>query len=136
MLNKKRGFTLIEVLIAAVILFTAIALTSEIYNSSAKFSSKAVSTTNYSQFASIAISSIKSDLRYEFKKEALAELYIGKLTIGGMEFVWTASKLREVSHYSNLASENTPKAKYGKYTVSVDVDAANKQFNFEVFLWP
>ncbi|MBR8842492.1 prepilin-type N-terminal cleavage/methylation domain-containing protein [Pseudoalteromonas sp. JC3] len=134
--SRYRGFTLIEVLIAAVILFTAIALTAEIYNSSAKFSSKAIGSTNYSQYASIAITSIKSDLRYEFKNESLAESYVGKLTVGGIEFVWNASKLSEISHYNNIASDEVPKAKFGRYLVSVDLNKLNKNFQFEVLLWP
>lgn len=139
MKNKSSGFTLVEVLVAAIILFSALAMTSEIYSSSSLFSNKARNTSQFYHESNVAITAIKSDVRYEFKQKAMQPSYEGVVLIGGKNFIWHASLITKVTRYPNLATTETPKPRFGYYKIDVKTTESrirHKEFTFEAFLWP
>ncbi|TMO69996.1 PilW family protein [Pseudoalteromonas aurantia] len=139
MRNNNSGFTLVEVLVAAIILFSALAMASEIYSSSSLFSNKARNTSQFYHESNVAITAIKSDVRYEFKQKTMQSSYEGVVLIGGTSFIWHANIISKVTRYPNLASTDIPKPRFGYYQIDVESDeeeGRGKGFTFEVFLWP
>lgn len=136
-MRNTKGFTLIEVLIAAIILFSAIALTSEIFSASNTSSKKILSNSQYFQSSAIAITSIKSDVRFMFKEQPMQSNYQNELIVGGVKYTWQTTSFEPFSHFPDIANLQVPKAKYAKYLIAVEVDGfENKSFEFMVTLWP
>lgn len=78
-------------LIAAIILFSSIALVSQLFKSALVFSSKAAEVAQFYQLAPSLVTSIKSELRLvSSTKEAS---YEGKIELLGEQFNWQARRV-------------------------------------------
>lgn len=136
--QQNAGFTLIEVLIAAVILFSALAITAELYSASSLSAQKASSKAHLYQINPIAITAIKTEIRHLTENRKLAELS-NEFTISGIHYQWQAKRIAfepRAPEYDDFAP---PKPQFGLFQVNViaqykDTDKAN-DFQFKVATW-
>jgi prepilin-type N-terminal cleavage/methylation domain-containing protein len=136
-LQKNSGFTLIEVLIAAVILFTALALTAELFNASSLSASKITENAKFSQSSTIAIQAIKSDLRKLAENRSLSE-HAGELIINGINYQWQATRENFASRAIELSDAAPPRKQFSLFNVQVNPQIKDKPFSlftFKVVTW-
>jgi prepilin-type N-terminal cleavage/methylation domain-containing protein len=136
-LKSNSGFTLIEVLIAAVILFTALALTAELYNASSLSANKVTESAKLSQSSTIAIQAIKSDLRKLAENRRLNE-HSGELIVNGFHFKWQALREEFASRAIELSDSEPPRNQFSLFNISVTPHFKDKQFmsfTFKVATW-
>lgn len=137
MKKVSKGFTLIEVLIAAVILFSALAVTSELYSSSSLSAEKASESSRVSQASLIAVQTIKTQLRKSAEQRSLSE-HTGVSLVMGIEFHWTANRESFLSRARELSDIDPPKQQFSLFDVEVTPVSARRQFasfSFKVVTW-
>ncbi len=135
-MKKSNGFTLIEVTIASVILFSSLAIMSQIFNSSSLFSIKAQEHAHFYQSSSAAITAIKSDVRYLFRTLPQRDIYESELIVGGTVYEWKANKIQNVTYYHPNDDSVTSNNNFALYSVTVSpISEESLSFEFEVFLW-
>lgn len=135
--QNNKGFTLIEVLIAAVILFTALALTAELYNASSLSANKITESAKLSQANVIAVQAIKSDLRKLAENRKLSE-HTGQVIISGINYQWQAEREKFESRAMELLDFEQPRLQFGLYNVYVVAERGEKNyppFSFKVMTW-
>ncbi len=136
--KKNAGFTLIEVLIAAVILFSALAVTAELYSASSLSAQKAGNKAHFYQINPIAITAIKTEIRGLSENRKLAE-FSSELNISGIHYQWQAQRVAFEPRAPEFDDNMPPKAQFGLFQVAVI--AQNKQtekldeFKFKVATW-
>ncbi len=131
-LKIEQGFTLIEVLIAAVILFSALSLTAELFKVSSFSSTKASNTTTFYQVHPAALASIKLEVKISAHKN-LGEDLNGTLRILGIDYVWQANLLSLLPPAPDLNRVEEENARFGLYQVEVNASKETKKQHF-VFL--
>ena len=132
-----QGFTLIEVLIAAVILFSALAITAELYNSSALSSNKVISNSQLSQASIIAVRAIKADLRLKTEQRNVSE-HSGTVRVMGIDFQYTAIRESYVSRAMELSDSEPPRKQFSLFLIEVSPtkgDKVSPTFSFKVATW-
>jgi len=135
-MTKNKGFTLVEVLIAAIILFSALALISDIFKSAMLSSSKAVSNSQYYQTAPSAISAIKANLRENVNGKNI-QIVEGTIILFNINYQWEAKRTSfKTPAYSEL-DDFIPEPRFSIYDVQVIAKQGDKQrkFSFEVATW-
>lgn len=135
-MKKSDGFTLIEVLIAALILFSALALISDIFQSAMTSSSKAVSNSQYYQITPSAISAIKANLRKQANGKNI-QAAEGTVLLFGISYEWKAKRITFTAAPSSEYDEFTSSPRFSIYNVEVVAKQYDKQrnFSFEVATW-
>lgn len=129
-MNNNKGFTLIEVLIAAVILFSALAITADLYKASSFTASRVTNKANFYQATPVVISTIKSELRALSKKRKLPE-YSGQFFSAGVEYQWQATRTSFKSRVKGFDESFEPPLQFGLYTI--DVFARHENRNLESY---
>jgi len=135
--RDNKGFTLVEVLIAAVILFSALSITAELYNSSSLIANKVIDNSRLAQASSIAIQSIKADLRLLSEQRGLSE-HSGNVLVMGINFQWTANREKFSSRAIELSDIEPPRNQFSIFLVNVvpTLNERNYQsFSFKVITW-
>ncbi|MCV2883293.1 prepilin-type N-terminal cleavage/methylation domain-containing protein [Aestuariibacter sp. AA17] len=89
--KRQQGFTLLEVMVAAVILFAAISLTSLIFKTAYLSGQKANSTFEQNAYLPIFIDNIKIKLRHQHSESA--SLLRGEEKIMGVTASWQATEI-------------------------------------------
>jgi prepilin-type N-terminal cleavage/methylation domain-containing protein len=136
--KRSAGFTLIEVLIAAVILFSALAITAELYSASSLLAQKASNKAHFYQINPIAIAAIKTEIRQLSENRKLAELS-SDLTISGIHYRWQAQRIAFEPRASDYDDFTPPSPQFGLF--EVNVIARRKQaiktetFQFRAATW-
>lgn len=135
-MNKNKGFTLLEVLIAAIILFTALALASEIFKSATLSSDIAVKNAKYYQVTPSAITAIKFDLRSKVKNSDISEAN-GELELFGIYYSWRATREIFNSPPTDELSDFSERNRFSIYIVEVLAKNAGRErtFTFKVATW-
>lgn len=132
------GFTLIEVLIAAVILFSALAITAELYSASSLSAQKASNKAHFYQINPIAITSIKAGIRQLSENRKLTE-FSGELSISGIHYQWQANRIAFKPRAPDYDDFEPPKAQFGIFQVDVvaqnTITEKGDVFQFEVATW-
>lgn len=132
-----RGFTLIEVLIAAVILFSALAITTELYSASSLSAEKAIKNSQVSQASLVAVQSIKAELRKKAENRKLSE-HQGSVVVMGVEFRWFAKREVFSSRTREVSDIVAPRKQFGLFNVDVTpvfTDRNYPSFTFKVATW-
>jgi prepilin-type N-terminal cleavage/methylation domain-containing protein len=136
--RKSAGFTLIEVLIAAVILFSALAITAELYSASSLSAQKASNKAHFYQINPIAITAIKTEIRQLSENRKLTELS-SELTISGIHFQWQAQRIAFKSRAPDSEDFQPPRAQFGLFQVVVIAKNTqtekSDEFRFKVATW-
>ncbi|WP_462180719.1 prepilin-type N-terminal cleavage/methylation domain-containing protein [Pseudoalteromonas gelatinilytica] len=135
-MNKNKGFTLLEVLIAAIILFTALALASEIFKSATLSTDIAVKNAKYFQVTPSAITAIKFDLRNKVKNRNISEAN-GELELFGIYYSWQAHREVFNSPPTDELSDFSERNRFSIYNVEVLSKNADRErtFTFKVATW-
>lgn len=135
-MTKNNGFTLIEVLIAAIILFSALALISDIFKSAMLSSSKAVINSQYYQITPSAISAIKANLREEVNGKNI-QATEGTVILFDINYHWEANRVSFKTPAYSEFDDFIPAPRFSVYNVQVVAKQYDKQrnFSFEVATW-
>ena len=135
-MKANKGFTLLEVLIAAIILFSALALISEIFKSAMLSSDKAVVNAKYYQVTPSAITAIKTNLKAAVKNQNISAIQ-GEVLLFDIVYLWQANRVTFNSAPTNSFSEFRERNRFSVYQVDVTVkfDNRERQFSFEVATW-
>ena len=135
-MKNNSGFTLIEVLIASLILFSSLALIAELFSSSLLTSNKASETTKLYQVSPAAITSIKSQIRSSKEREN-KQAFSGTVIVQGVVFDWQASLISLKRPPTFLGDIGSMPEIFGRYNVSViaHLDEKLVPFEFEVATW-
>lgn len=133
--SSSSGFTLIEVLIAAVILFSSIAVVADIFSAASLSSSKATNVTRLYQMAPIALEQIKEKLRTNSTQHDIQ--LNGKVQLGESVFSWNATRINSFRPPMQFDDTSPYPIKFYTYNVNVVAEQGGlrQSFNFEVFVW-
>lgn len=141
--KSSSGFTLIEVLIAAVILFSALAITAELYSASSLSANKASSKANFYQISPIAISAIKAEIR-QISKDRRQSEFSSELSISGIHYQWQAHRIEFKPRAPDYDDFEPPHPQFGLFEVNVIAQeifltansaAKSSEFQFKVATW-
>ncbi|UCX03974.1 PulJ/GspJ family protein [Shewanella sp. HL-SH4] len=102
MSHKQQGFTLIEVLIAATILFAVIGAVSQTYQGALIASTKATRSAELLGVTPLLLDTIRFRLKLENKTNTINDEGI----INGFEFYWTATVIEKGSPPSRFSPED------------------------------
>ena len=116
--QKSKGFTLIEVLISAVILFSALAITAELYAASSLTAQKASEKAHFYQISPIAISAIKSQLR-KLSEDRKQAQFSSELNISGILYTWQAQRIAFKARAPDFDDIEPPRQQFGLFLVNV-----------------
>ncbi|TMO04183.1 hypothetical protein CWB66_09095 [Pseudoalteromonas sp. S558] len=135
-MKSNKGFTLIEVLIAAIILFSALALISDIFKSAMLSSNKTVASAKYNQVTPSAITAIKTNLRTAVKAKNITAVE-GNVILFDIDYQWQANRIvfnsQPVGEFDDFAQRN--RFSIYKVDVTAKFDNRERQFSFEVATW-
>jgi len=136
--QKNGGFTLIEVLIAAVILFSALAITAELYTASSLSAQKINNKAHFYQINPIAITVIKTEIRQLSEDRSLADLS-SEFSISGIHYQWQAQRVAFKPRAPDIDDIIPPNPQFGLFQVNVTAQntKSNKtdEFQFRVATW-
>ncbi|RZF91329.1 type II secretion system GspH family protein [Pseudoalteromonas sp. N1230-9] len=133
-MKTNQGFTLIEVLIAAVILFSSLAITAQLYSASSLSAEKAANTAQYYQSAELVITNIKSQLRERYQTTKQKE-YSGVTQAFGFEFEWQATTQTMITPPMEVDEDFPPDARFPIFVVEVEAPKSGRSFQFRVVAW-
>ncbi len=133
-MNKQAGFTLVEVLIAAVILFSALAITADLYKASSFTANKIIQKANYYQTTPLLISTIKADIHHKVKQRRQAQ-FSGQTIANGAQYSWQATRISFKSRTKGIDESFEPPLQFGLYQVEVSKEGTNDVFTFKVATW-
>lgn len=131
------GFTLIEVMVAAVILFVALSFTAEIYSSSSLTSEKAIKVANRNQSIPIVIDTIKTQLRHKARNKTLNE-HSGTVLVNGVSFEWQAKRESYDARALQLTDITAPSPQFSLFNITVQIhqEGNSKELaQFKVATW-
>lgn len=130
------GFTLIEVLIAAIILFSSVALIAQLTGSARLTSDKATQTTAIYQTAPLVIQMIKAQVQAKAKAQAISE-FSGTVMMLGVQYQWQATRTSFKAAPKDIDDVNDPKQRFGLYNIEVTAayNQVEHRFSFEVASW-
>jgi Tfp pilus assembly protein PilV len=135
-LAKDKGFTLIEVMISAIILFAALAVSAELFKVSSFSAEKAAKSARFYQINPAAMAAIRLSLK-ESAFSDKGKNFSGNTLLFGVEYQWQANliSLLPPPVYQGDLSVGAPT--FGLYNVDVIATQTNKeqQFSFQVATW-
>jgi prepilin-type N-terminal cleavage/methylation domain-containing protein len=140
-LNSKnnRGFTLIEVMVAAVILFSVIATVSMIYRGAFLSSEKANNHINISAVLPSVLTNIRQNIR--LKGNSSAEILNNRASAWDVKYQWQAQLIKKASAPAKLDPDSgamiTPPEKYKLWQVELIMkrNGVTKQYQFNELSW-
>lgn len=133
-MKTNQGFTLIEVLIAAVILFSSLAITAQLYSASSLSAEKAAKSAQYYQSAELAITNIKSQLRERYQHTRQKE-YTGTIQVFGFAYEWQATVQTMIAPPQAIDEDFAPEPRFPVFVVEVTSPIVGKSFQFRVVAW-
>jgi len=133
-MKANKGFTLIEVLIAAVILFSSLAITAQLFSASSLSADKAAATAQYYQQSELVITTIKSQLRERYKRNKNTELN-GEVETSGQVYTWQAQKTKAIAPPMDIDDVIPPEPRFARFLVTVELISRGKSFQFETVAW-
>jgi|TARA_Y100001937_G_scaffold112376_1_gene159914 prepilin-type N-terminal cleavage/methylation domain-containing protein len=135
--SKAAGFTLIEVLIAATILFTVVAAVSQVYQGATKASMSASRSVEVSALVPLLADTISFHLRQADVSRPISQQGI----LNDYQFSWTASVIRRGSPPAKFEFETdsytTFDEKFYLWQVELQLtkDSYSQQFEFTTLSW-
>jgi prepilin-type N-terminal cleavage/methylation domain-containing protein len=135
--HYSKGFTLIEVLIAATILFTVVAAVSQVYQGATTASIKASRSVDVSALVPLLADTISFNLRQADVTQTITQQGI----LNDYQFTWTASVIRKGAPPPRFELETdsyvTLEEKFYLWQVELQLtkDSYNQQFEFTTLSW-
>ncbi|MGI2120357.1 PulJ/GspJ family protein [Shewanella oncorhynchi] len=129
-LNKSKGFTLIEVMVAGVILFIALSSMTMVYRTAVISSLKASGNVTFSSNVGLIINTIQGNIR----NTHLSEPSSGEGTVGGVNYKWSTSLIENKGAAKRFDVDEgmwveQPK-KFYLWNVELVVEQGNKTRNY------
>lgn len=124
-------------LIAAVILFSALAITAELYSASSLSVNKATEKALIAQISPIAILSIKAKVRRLAENKQLTD-FSDELNISGIHYVWQAHRIKFTARAAEPDETFLPQPLFGLFNVNVSATYGDKkpiEFTFKAATW-
>jgi len=137
--NRTHGFTLIEVMVASVILFSVIATVSMIYRGAFISSEKANNHINITSVLPSVLAIIRDDIRN--KENAKATLLTNKANVWQVNYQWQANVVEQKfppKKFDPFTSEltNSPKKyKLWQVQLSLESNGLSKSYSFNEISW-
>jgi prepilin-type N-terminal cleavage/methylation domain-containing protein len=119
-MKKSKGFTLIEVLIASVIMFSVVALTALVYSNSAIATTKAQRAIKIASMLPLLQETIESDLFHSLQNEVSSQ---GEFE--GVEFRWSAKVFRAEHMLQNAMSADINNKRSYIWNVTLEIQLKN-----------
>lgn len=136
MVNKPSGFTLIEVLIAAVILFSSIAIVAELFSASNLSADKIVDSNRTHQAIYSGIPMVKEALRTKVYKAAKPEYVTGVVESFSMPIVWRANVVERFAPPRDIEDTFEQPKRYTLYQVEMSTSyQPDRVFSFNMVVW-
>jgi len=133
--SSQKGFTLIEVLIAAIILFSSIALVAELFSSSSLSSQKASQVTQYNQTLPLVKNIIKDNIQLQAKDRSISQMN-GTVLAFGVSFIWNAQRVSLLPAAPEEESDSPGENKFGLFSVTIATEKEHSSiYTFEVATW-
>lgn len=134
--KHNEGFTLIEVLISAVILFSSIALVAQLFSASSLSSKKATKVAQYNQVVPLVNTMIKVDIQQRAKNRSLEQME-GSMNFFDIDFIWRAERVSFLPPPMSDDDEEPWTPRFGLFNVSVVTLQSQKemQYSFNVATW-
>ncbi|NRD74690.1 prepilin-type N-terminal cleavage/methylation domain-containing protein [Shewanella sp. VB17] len=135
--NVQKGFTLIEVLIAATILFAVISVVAQTYRGATIASSKATKTAELLGITPLLLDTI----RFRLKMEMTAQQIEDKGVLNGFEFQWQAHVIKKGSPPPRLSPEDGVQVSFDdkfylwQVYLTVKKQGYDRSFEFEELTW-
>jgi prepilin-type N-terminal cleavage/methylation domain-containing protein len=130
-MNRQRGFTLLEVLIAGFILFLVISSMTLVYRGAVLSSSKAESAIKFTA----AIPSIKQLISSEIREGGLRQNRSGRGTYGTIDYSWSGIATHKGTY---LSPDNSDDRSY-YYLMTVELNVTNgsaiRDYSFSELIW-
>lgn len=133
-MKANKGFTLIEVLIAAIILFSSLAITAQLFSASSLSADKAAAAAKYYQQSELVITTIKSQLRERYKRNKNTDLQ-GEIEAAGQTYSWQALKTSSIAPPMDIEDTEPPEPRFARFLVTVELINKGKSFQFETVAW-
>jgi prepilin-type N-terminal cleavage/methylation domain-containing protein len=135
-IKNMQGFTLIEVMISAVILFAALAISAELFKVSSLSADKAAKSAQFYQIHPAAMAAIKLDLKEKAYDKPKAT-FSGQVLLFGINYHWEANQLSLASPALYEGDITRGEPRFGLYNVNVSAQKLNKiqKFSFQVATW-
>jgi prepilin-type N-terminal cleavage/methylation domain-containing protein len=136
LISKNQGFTLIEVMISAIILFSALALSAELFKASSFSADKAARSAQFYQVHPVAMAAIKLDLKEQAYNKPQTD-FSGQMMLFGINYQWQARQVSLAKPAVSQESNRVVVPRFGLYDVDVNAEKINKnqQFSFQVATW-
>ena len=137
MKKNQGGFTLIEILIAGIILFSVISIVSTIYRGAVLSSSKASQHIELSTSVPLLLDTIRFNIRQASKETIIAQEGI----IDGVVFKWEAVIIKQGSAPKRLDSEDGEVIEFSlrfnlwKVELHLEKDGRTADYEFEELNW-
>ena len=137
--NSQAGLTLVEVMVAAVILFSSIATVSLIYRGAILSSAKAEQHVSLAGVLPIILSNIKQEIASSAYQESMLQNKKG--AVWDVQYQWHASLINKVSAPMKLDTDTgnyvTPAPRYNLWQVELDVSSGeiNQHYSYKEFSW-
>jgi len=135
-MNNAKGFTLVEVLISAIILFSALALAAEMYSASTFSAKKSAKSARFFQIHPAVISAIKLELRAQSKDRNKTSI-TGELNIYGISYIWQSERISFLAKPKEADTNIENEPQFGVFQVKVQAlkEAKKHEFSFQVATW-
>ncbi|MEO2280271.1 type IV pilus modification PilV family protein [Pseudoalteromonas pernae] len=130
------GFTLIEVLIAAIILFSSISLIAELFKSATFNSNKAANVAKVYQLAPTALDMIKAQIQAAASSQYPPQI-MGSLELGTVTYNYEAKRTSFLPEALVTEEGLNPQNRFALYDVTVLMTYGNTEraFNTKVATW-
>lgn len=135
--KKQSGFTLIEILISGVILFSVISIVSSIYRGAVLSSSKASKSIELSAAVPLLLDTIRFHIRESKETSTLSQDGV----IDGIVFEWQASVIKEGAPPKRFSPEDgsiinfTTRFYLWKVELQLEKDERQAYYEFEELTW-
>lgn len=131
--RDKRGFSLIEVLVAAFILFMVVTTVSVVYSNSVSSISQATSSLRINQYAPLIIENIKTKLR-----EVESAQLQGEGHFLGVDYSWSSQQKERRKVIASMDTESLKNEQTGNkdivlWLVTLNLNFKEKQRNYEFY---
>lgn len=136
-MKTNKGFTLVEVLIASVILFSSIAVVAELYSSSQFTSNKISNSVQLFQVGKVAIPVIKSSVRRRLLYSEFPNVIEGAESINGVAIRWSAMKELRYFPPKPIDELEINIDRFAVYRLDVEMQFNTKEYAFstKVNVW-
>nr|WP_206484699.1 prepilin-type N-terminal cleavage/methylation domain-containing protein [Thalassotalea sp. G2M2-11] len=137
--KNHKGFTLIEVLVAAMILFSSLAIISVIYRSALIASDKAEKHVNIANIVPNILTNVQLDIRSQANQDN--KFISGKGADWGAEYSWSANLIDYKSPLpvydidTGNFTEKAKKYKYWQVSLIVFIGKTQQQFSYNEVSW-